>query len=840
MSERLGTAQWEAQPIVSKLYPFAPGKFWLGRSEDSSPIGYEDDRHVCLVSGNRGGKGTSVIVNNLCFWPGSAVVIDPKGENATVTAARRGRGSEYCEGMGQVVHVLDPFKTAQVDPAYLSCFNPLADLDPEKDETIDEASRLANAIIVVNDGSNPYWDEAARSMVKGLILHVLTAKLFSDEERNLVTVRKLVQRGAWEIAEAQRQAGHDPSKIDPHLLLWGAMEMNQAFDGIIAGVGTQFRSMMMTAGKQYQGVLQGVATQTEFLDSPGMRRVLSKSDFKLSELKTRPEGMTLYLSLPQRYMDTHSRWLRMMVALTVTEMEMTRSQPASGHPVLMVLDEFAGLKRMTFIENAVAQIAGYGVKLFFVLQSLEQLKYTYKDSWETFLANAGVKIFFSIEDHFTRDYVSQLAGEKEIRIEVQSSNESQAASESYAKGHSQGQTLSHSTTDGLSESQTDGTSFSAGRSSGTSVSHGTNQSTGWSEGASRTPGLFGPRLTGTNSSYSGSSGTNDSTSESQGTSETWGRSNSSTTSVSKSDTTGRSDQSGTSETYTQGQTRTAGKGIGETVHRVRLIPPEDLGREFARRDDRQHPAYPGLALILITGASPLKVRRTHYFQDPQFIDCFAPHPDHKFIPAISRSIVGLPRFINALQQTINGPAPVGLYGNATLSITQWFVRPGTVVVAGQPVIKIDAVAPDRRSVRVYAPSSGRVTKIANDGLASGELLTIKTYTTADEGIDPFIELRAACRDAMERLKPQRVEPPRPAISRAIAPPPQSPAKRWGVWLGVAVFCGLVAAFVVTQVASGGLASDEVIVGMSGHIGLFAIVFIVVASAAFIVCERFDK
>ena len=76
----------------------------------------------------------------------------------------------------------------------------------------------------------------------------------------------------------------------------------------------------------------------------------------------------------------------------------------------MVLDEFAGLKRMTSIENAVAQIAGFGVKLFFVLQSLEQLKHTYKDSWETFLANAGLKIFFSNEDNFTKDYVSKLAG----------------------------------------------------------------------------------------------------------------------------------------------------------------------------------------------------------------------------------------------------------------------------------------------------------------------------------------------------------------------------------------------------------------------------------------------
>ena len=60
----------------------------------------------------------------------------------------------------------------------------------------------------------------------------------------------------------------------------------------------------------------------------------------------------------------------------------------------MVLDEFAGLKRMEVIENAVAQIAGYGVKLFFVLQSLEQLKAVYKDNWETFLCQ------FRAEDIF--------------------------------------------------------------------------------------------------------------------------------------------------------------------------------------------------------------------------------------------------------------------------------------------------------------------------------------------------------------------------------------------------------------------------------------------------------
>jgi DNA phosphorothioation-dependent restriction protein DptG len=114
------------------------------------------------------------------------------------------------------------------------------------------------------------------------------------------------------------------------------------------------------------------------LTVPPMQRCLKKSDFKLSELKTRPEGMTLYLSLPQRFMNTHHRWLRMMVTLTTTQMEITRGNPATGHPVLMILDEFAGLKRMEAIEKGVAQLAGFGVKLFFVLQSLEQLKGTYQ------------------------------------------------------------------------------------------------------------------------------------------------------------------------------------------------------------------------------------------------------------------------------------------------------------------------------------------------------------------------------------------------------------------------------------------------------------------------------
>ena len=180
-------------------------------------------------------------------------------------------------------------------------------------------------------------------------------------------------------------------------------------------------------------VLQVANRNTEFIDSPGMQRCLESSNFELTSLKTKGEGMSLYLCLPQRYMSTHYRWLRMMIALTVAKMEIVRGRPATGFPILMMLDEFAGLKRMEVIEQAAAQIAGYGVKLFFVLQSLEQLKAAYKDNWETFLSNSGLKIFFSLDDNFSREYVSKLVGETEVIREVQSVSASVSESESYSQ-----------------------------------------------------------------------------------------------------------------------------------------------------------------------------------------------------------------------------------------------------------------------------------------------------------------------------------------------------------------------------------------------------------------------
>ena len=74
-------------------WAYAPGKVFLG-SLGGKPIGVRDDRHMMTVAGSRAGKGISTIIPNLLEYPGSVLVIDPKGENARITANRRGKGSK--------------------------------------------------------------------------------------------------------------------------------------------------------------------------------------------------------------------------------------------------------------------------------------------------------------------------------------------------------------------------------------------------------------------------------------------------------------------------------------------------------------------------------------------------------------------------------------------------------------------------------------------------------------------------------------------------------------------------------------------------------------------------
>jgi len=384
-------------------------------------IGIGDDRHMLTGAGSRSGKGTSAIITNLCLYPGSVLCIDPKGENARLTATRRGKGSAYCEGMGQKTIILDPYNVSRTPKDQRASWNPLDLLRDDDPEMVDKAASIAEALIVRAKSEDAHFDDMARAFIKSLILFV--AITHADKPtRNLLTVHQLLMRGAQDDLDPNRDASEGS---DAMTMLLCQMATRDDLDGAIAGAG---HALLDMGDRERGSVLSTARRNLEFVERPAMRDALRSSSFDLNEIKTAKDGMTIYLCLPQQRMADCGRWLRLMINATLERIYEIEEEPATGHPILFLLEEFAGLGHMATIENAAGYAAGFGVKLWVIIQDLSQLKRHYKDGWETFLGNAGVVQAFANSDTTTLDYLSKKLGEVEVTQSIKNTTTSLTAS----------------------------------------------------------------------------------------------------------------------------------------------------------------------------------------------------------------------------------------------------------------------------------------------------------------------------------------------------------------------------------------------------------------------------
>lgn len=557
----LGTARWSAPSTK-----WSPGLLWLGRGEDGEAIGHGDDRHIITIAGSRSGKGRSAIIPNLLVWPGSCVVTDPKGENATRTAELRSRRA------GHSVAVIDPHHSANVPDALRMSFNPVDLIDPDADDAIDLAAAIGDAVMIDSgDGKDIHWVESARQIFEAVLLHVATTE-FGDQ-RSLVRVRQLLTIGDPEHADALFAArvaakGDKAVPVSPLDALWvqmaSSVASNRAVRDVIAGAANSIQDM----GDNERGsVLSTARRNTKFIDSPWLQSCLNGSNgprLEIDALKAATGGLSVYLCLPARFIPTHARFLRLVLNLMLYRMEAQGlDQPECGHPVLFVLDEFAALGRLEVIEKAAGLMAGYGVKLWPILQDLGQLKRHYKESWETFLGNAGVLQFFANADLTTLDWLSKRLGQVELIRETRGT--------------------SNATTTQISRSQ--GRTETSGWSEANGTSQGLSEMPDLSRLAAREGGSgFLPYL-----ARSGASGTG----HSEGVSTQKGVSG------------GESVQHGDSSSTGSSVTETANEGI----HKTPLLNPDEIARLFDRKTGRQ---------IVFLDSLPTALWRTNWDQDPAF------------------------------------------------------------------------------------------------------------------------------------------------------------------------------------------------------------------------------
>ncbi len=356
-----------------------------GCNADNTFPSYTGNRHLLTFGPTRSGKGATVIVQALLLVPHSVICIDPKGQNAAITARhRRSVGDVFC---------LNPFGMHTGAPWHLpkNRFNPLAHLKIESENLIADVSSLAEALIMTR-GQDPYFDDTARDLVKTLILH-----LVADED--------------GEFAKARRTATLPDMR---RLMTQPEREFVTFFERLTR---SRYPFIAQPAGRflrdtrDISSAISSAITQTSFLDDPVLGNpetgTLTGNDFTIPQLKRKPT--TVYLILPGRYMEAYARFFRLIITAAIDQL----SADPGGHPVLLLLDEFATLQHLAAISKAFGFAAGFNLQCWAFLQDLPQLKGIYKEgAWESFVANAGLLQFFTPTDMTTANYLKERGGEQ--------------------------------------------------------------------------------------------------------------------------------------------------------------------------------------------------------------------------------------------------------------------------------------------------------------------------------------------------------------------------------------------------------------------------------------------
>lgn len=369
------------------------------KKKESPRLLYRGENHLITFGKPASGKGSTIIIPNLLLYGGSMFVIDPKGQNAAITARRRR------EGLKHKVFILNPYGLFKDRLGASARFNPLNKLNTDSPNFVGRVGSLA-ASLIIQTGNDAHFSDTARQLVEALLMFVCIKYDKDRMRRNLGEVRRILSSGA-----AFSEGGASPFEA-------AIFEMCHSDFEPLSNKAAQFAII----NKEIQSVISTARTQLAFLDDPAISASLAASDFDFADMKR--QKITVFLVLPAEYLESQARWLRLLVTSAIDALT---DEPRKGDSrVVFLLDEFAQLGRLAAVERALALVRGYGVQFWFFLQNLPQLQAIYEKQHESFLSVSGVQQFFTPNDKETAGAISKRAGQHLVKRKSTSTSENKS------------------------------------------------------------------------------------------------------------------------------------------------------------------------------------------------------------------------------------------------------------------------------------------------------------------------------------------------------------------------------------------------------------------------------
>jgi type IV secretion system protein VirD4 len=352
--------------------------------------------HVLTYAPTRSGKGVGLIVPTLLSWGASAVVTDLKGELWALTAGWR---KKYA---GNTVLRFEP---ATADGSV--CWNPLDEIRLGTEYAVGDVQNLVTLLVDPHGkGLESHWQKTAFALLVGVILHALYKAKEDGAAATLPAVDAMLADPDRDIAE-----------------LW----MEMATTGHLEGhphpaIASAARDMMDRPEEEAGSVLSTAKSYLALYRDPVVARNVSRSEFRIRDLMHADDPVTLYIVTQPNDKDRLRPLVRVLVSMVVRlladRMDFDRGRPLVPyrHRLLMMLDEFPSLGRLPILQEALAYVAGYGIKCYLICQDLNQLKSreTGYGPDETITSNCHVQNAFPPNRVETAEHLSRLTGQTTV------------------------------------------------------------------------------------------------------------------------------------------------------------------------------------------------------------------------------------------------------------------------------------------------------------------------------------------------------------------------------------------------------------------------------------------
>lgn len=408
-----GSARWATLDEIREMGLLEGVGVYIGGFFEKSKkmihyLCHNGPEHIMGFAPTRSGKGVGPILMTLLSWCGSLLCLDIKGENWALSSGFR----KFVLGQ----------KTLRFDPADASCkgarFNPLREIRLDTYKAIPDIQNIAQQLIDPDGkGLENYWAEAGFAFMAGALAHVMVVRAGQGRSATLPDLAYALASEDGDISEfldAMIETDHAAiiRGLYPDMPEQHGVDLHQ----FAASAG---RDMKNKSDNERSGVLGTTISKLPLYRDPVVAQNISESDFSIDELMNGERPVSLYLVVSPADQARMKPLMRLIVSLIMSrrteKMDFKDGRSVAGykHRLLMLLDEFTSLGRLSSIEHAISYCAGYGIKLMIIIQDIVQLNEKYgKDN--ALMGNCHIRFAYAPNTIETAKLLSDLTGKTTI------------------------------------------------------------------------------------------------------------------------------------------------------------------------------------------------------------------------------------------------------------------------------------------------------------------------------------------------------------------------------------------------------------------------------------------